>query len=92
MMKKLVIVISFFMTLQPASLAQFRGPAVGFFEGFTDIGSPPLKGSVLYSEPGQEYRISGSGENIWFGEDSFSFLWKKMEGDFIIQAQGIGMG
>jgi TolB protein len=87
MMKKLVIVISFFMTLQPASLAQFRGPAVGFFEGFTDIGSPPLKGSVLYSEPGQEYRISGSGENIWFGEDSFSFLWKKMEGDFIIQAQ-----
>ena len=87
MMKKLVIAISVFMTLQPASLAQFRGPAAGFFEGFTDLGSPPLKGSVLYSEPGQEYRISGSGENIWFGEDSFSFLWKKMEGDFIIQAQ-----
>ncbi len=75
------------MTLQTASFAQFRGPAAGFFDGFNDIGSPHLKGSVLYGEPGQEYRISGSGENIWFGEDSFSFLWKRMEGDFIIQAQ-----
>ena len=75
------------MSLQAASLAQFRGPATGFFEGFTDIGSPPLKGSVLFSEPGQSYHISASGENIWFGKDSFSFLWKRMEGDFILQTQ-----
>ena len=74
------------MALQTVSLAQFRGPAAGFFEGFTDIGSPQLKGSVLYSEPGQDYRISASGENIWFGKDSFSFLWKLMKEDFIIQA------
>jgi len=73
--------------MQVASLAQFRGPATGFFEGFTDVGAPVLKGEVLYSEPMQEYRLSGSGENIWFGSDSFSFLWKRMEGDFIIQAQ-----
>ena len=75
------------MTIQTVSLAQFRGPAAGFFEGFTDIGAPRLKGSVLYSEPGQDYRISASGENIWLGMDSFAFLWKLMEGDFIIQAQ-----
>jgi len=87
MKKTLSLLITLFMTLQTASLAQFRGPATGFFEGFTDIGTPQLKGSVLYSEPGQEYRISASGENIWFGKDSFSFLWKLMEGDFIIQAQ-----
>jgi len=73
--------------IQAASLAQFRGPATGFFEGFTNVGKPALKGEVRYSEPMQEYHLSGSGENIWFGSDSFSFLWKRMEGDFIIQAQ-----
>jgi len=73
--------------MQTASLAQFRGPATGFFEGFTDVGLPALKGEVLYTEPSQEYRLSASGENIWFGADSFSFLWKLMEGDFIIQAK-----
>lgn len=87
MMKKLSLLIILFMTLQTASLAQFRGPAAGFFEGFTDIGKPQLAGSVHYSAPAQDYRISASGENIWFGKDSFSFLWKLMEGDFIIQAQ-----
>lgn len=75
------------MMIQTAMLAQFSGPATGFFDGFNDVGSPALKGSAQYSEPSQEYRLSGSGENIWFGKDSFSFLWKKMEGDFIIQAQ-----
>jgi TolB protein len=73
--------------IQTVTMAQFRGPATGFFEGFCDIGNPPISGSAVYSEPRQEYKITGSGENIWFGSDSFSFLWKSMEGDFIIQAE-----
>ncbi len=81
------VILIAIMMIQTASMGQFRGPATGFFEGFNDIGSPVLKGSALYSEPTQEYRMTGSGENIWFGSDSFSFLWKKMEGNFIIQAQ-----
>lgn len=81
-----------FMMIQTATMAQFRGPATGFFEGFTDIGNPQLQGTVQYSEPAQEYLISASGENIWFGSDSFSLLWKRMEGDFIIQAQVEFMG
>lgn len=87
MMKKIGLLIIVLMMIQSASMAQFRGPATGFFEGFNDIGTPQLSGAVQYSEPLQEYRISGSGENIWFGSDSFSFLWKRIEGDFIIQAQ-----
>ena len=69
------------------STAQFRGPSLGFFTGFTDVGSPAIAGNARYAEPGQVYHLSGSGSNIWFGEDSFSFLWKKMQGDFIIQAE-----
>jgi len=67
--------------------AQFQGPKTGFFDQFTDVGSPSQAGSVVYSEPDQEYILTGSGKNIWFAEDNFSFLLKKMDGDFIIQAQ-----
>jgi TolB protein len=87
MIKKHGALLIAIMMIQTALMAQFQGPATGFFEGFNDIGSPVLKGSVQYIEPAQEYHMTGSGENIWFGSDSFSFLWKKMEGDFIIQAR-----
>ena len=87
MKKKSGLLIIVMMMIQAASMAQFRGPATGFFEGFNDIGTPQLSGTVQYSEAQQEYSITGSGENIWFGSDSFSFLWKRMEGDFILQAQ-----
>lgn len=73
--------------MQTSSYAQFLGPGAGFFKGFTDVGSPGIPGSVSYSEPLQEYLISASGKNIWFAEDQFSFAWKKMKGDFIIQTQ-----
>lgn len=69
------------------SPGQYQGPKTGFFGQLTDIGSPAIPGRVTYSEPGQEYILEGSGKNIWFAEDNFSFLWKKMEGDFIIQAR-----
>lgn len=67
--------------------AQFRPPGIGFYDSFTDIGSPGIPGSVQYNEPQQEYQLSGSGSNMWFGEDDFSFLWKKMKGDFILQCR-----
>ena len=67
--------------------AQFPGSKVGSFDILSDIGSPLIPGTVTYSEPSQIYRISGSGSNIWFGEDSFTFLWKKMSGDFILQTR-----
>jgi len=67
--------------------AQIPGSKIGQFDRFSDIGSPEIAGSVNYSEPSQTYRITGSGSNIWFGQDSFSFLSKQMSGDFIVQTQ-----
>ena len=67
--------------------AQLSEPSIGSFSALTDIGSPAIPGSVSYNEPEQVYLLQGSGENIWFGNDSFSFLWKKMNGDYIIQAR-----
>jgi len=74
-------------TGQFTASAQFRGPATGVFRTFSDVGSPLIPGRAAYQEPDQEYWLEGSGSNIWFGEDSFSFLWKEMEGDFMIQAR-----
>jgi len=67
--------------------AQANPPSTGSFFALTDVGSPAIPGSASYIEPSQDYLLKGSGENIWFGNDSFTFLWKKMEGDYIIQAK-----
>jgi TolB protein len=81
---KLLSIIAFAMSAS-FSNAQFHGPSLGFFDGFTDVGKPGISGSALYSEPDQHYLLSGSGSNIWFGNDSFTFLWKQMTGDYILQ-------
>lgn len=67
--------------------AQKVNRSAGFFEAFSDIGSPAIKGTSAYDPETETYRISGSGSNIWFGSDKFSFLYRKMKGNFIVQTQ-----
>ena len=33
-----------------------------------------------------EYLVAGGGENMWFTNDAFHFVWKKMSGDFTLTA------
>ncbi len=61
--------------------------ALGLFENHSDIGKVEHQGSVYYDQEGQEYLIEGSGENMWFGEDQFHYLWKSIQGDFILRAK-----
>jgi TolB protein len=86
-MKLLKFVILALIMVPTAILGQSGDPLTGLFTTLTDIGNPSLPGRAGYSEPSQEYLLTGSGANIWFGEDSFSFLWKKMDGDFILEAR-----
>jgi Tol biopolymer transport system component len=67
--------------------AQMPGAKIGSFDLFSDIGAPEIAGKAIYNETSQAYHLSGSGSNIWFGSDSFSFLSKKMNGDFILQTR-----
>ncbi len=90
MQKRQMVFGSFFILLNFLFLnlnAQISGSKVGSFDQFSDIGSPEIAGTASFGEPQQTYRITGSGSNIWFGTDSFSFLSKKTNGDFIIQTQ-----
>lgn len=80
------------LTLLNGNYAQLQ--PVGIFDHHQDIGNPKLKGSVVYDEKEQTYTVSGAGMNMWASADQFHFLWKKIKGDFIIQAtiQFIGNG
>jgi TolB protein len=69
------------------SKAEVPGTQIGSFDSFYNVGAPSISGSATYSVPSQLYRMVGSGANIWYAEDKFAFLYKKMKGDFICQTQ-----
>jgi TolB protein len=73
----------------PAFAQQFP---LGIFEGQSDIGNVKHPGDTHYEGKKQHYKISGSGKNIWFGSDEFHFVWKKMQGDFLLRTNGQFLG
>ncbi len=58
------------------------GSELGDFEGWSNIGG--VEGSAEFS--GDSYSITSEG-NISGKSDSFNFIWKKVSGDFSIQAR-----
>src|SRR5688572_19022046 len=88
--KFLMIVAVFFSTTLFAQTLQ----PIGMFDHHQDVGNPKLKGSAIYNEKDQSYEVTGAGKNMWAKDDQFHFLWKKIKGDFIIQAsvEFIGKG
>ncbi len=69
-----------------------KAQSLGFFEGNDDVGNIQHTGSVQYDSTTQQYRMSGSGANIWGSHDAFHYLWKRLKGDFILQARGRLLG
>ncbi|MCX5684453.1 MAG: hypothetical protein NT049_12310 [Planctomycetota bacterium] len=55
------------------------------FEQAADVGTIELKGSSAYLADKAQYRITGSGTNIWGEADAFQFLWKKASGDLVLR-------
>lgn len=60
---------------------------LGEFTGHSDVGAPKISGTATYNAVNQEYMITASGSNMWAQRDEFHFVSKKMNGDFILQAQ-----
>ncbi|WP_423148092.1 TolB family protein [Rubrolithibacter danxiaensis] len=83
--------IALIFTISDRTFAQQK---IGVFTASSDIGKVLSKGSVWFDPEKEAYTIAGSGTNIWGGHDEFHYLWKQMEGDFILQARGslIGQG
>jgi TolB protein len=57
---------------------------LGVFSNSGDLGGPPIKGSAEFSNA--QYRITGSGANIWGKQDQFQYVWREMTGNFTITA------
>jgi regulation of enolase protein 1 (concanavalin A-like superfamily) len=72
-----------FVCLLSASVfAQSGNP--GIFTNSADVGDPAIKGSAEFSNG--EYRVTGSGANIWGKRDQFHYVWREMTGNFTAQA------
>jgi len=71
-----------------------RGQGVGDFEGQDEIGHPGKAGSASAGSARGEYLIAGGGENMWFTNDAFHFVWRKVSGDFDLRAavEWVGRG
>jgi TolB protein len=57
---------------------------LGIFTNSGDIGGPAIRGSAEFSNG--EYRITGSGANIWAKQDQFQYVWREMSGNFTVTA------
>lgn len=63
------------------------GAPLGVFEDHADVGKPKLAGHATWNAASQEYVITAGGVNMWERRDEFHLAWRKLEGDFILQAR-----
>ncbi len=78
-----ILIVRALLVSGPLWSQQYSG---NIFDESGDIGRCAIKGSTEFVAERQEYLLTGSGDNIWFGEDQFHFAWKKLKGDFILRA------
>jgi hypothetical protein len=68
----------------------------GAFTSSDDVGAPPLKGSAEYDASTGQYKITGTGTDIWAKADQFHYVWREISGNFAVNAtakfltEGIG--
>jgi TolB protein len=59
---------------------------LGAFTNSGDVGAPPLKGSAEFDPATGQYKVTGSGADIWGKADQFHYLWREMSGNFAVTA------
>ncbi len=69
-----------------STLVFAQPPTLGIFNSSGDVGSPATQGSASFDATTGQYRITGSGANIWGKQDQFQYVWKEMPGNFTATA------
>ncbi|MEO0572260.1 MAG: SMP-30/gluconolactonase/LRE family protein [Bacteroidota bacterium] len=82
-MKKLILQVILALLPTFYSTAQ----STGIFENHSDIGNVKHSGITEYDSTDQTYTLSGSGTNMWFGQDEFHYAYQSIQGNFILRAQ-----
>jgi TolB protein len=82
-----VTLLGVFISVSPTTtVAQAPSPALGIFEGQSDIGALAVSGTGTYDAATGAYTVSAAGANIWATADTFHFVWKKVSGDVSLTA------
>ena len=69
---------------------------LGSFTNSDDVGAPPLKGAAQFDPSTGQYKITGTGTDIWGKSDQFHYVWREISGNFTFSAtakfltEGIG--
>jgi TolB protein len=66
--------------------------SVGVFAEQSDVGNPIRTGRTTYDSDKQEYTIEGAGSNMWADRDEFHFVWRRLQGNFILNAHAAFVG
>jgi dipeptidyl aminopeptidase/acylaminoacyl peptidase len=84
----------FALLLTGSKFAKAAENNLGLFEAHRDIGSASKPGSVSFDSTNLTYTIAGAGANMWFTNDAFHFVWKRLSGDVAMKAgiEWIGAG
>jgi hypothetical protein len=71
-----------------------QSASLGAFTNAGDVGDPTRKGNSEFTSSNGQYRITGSGANIWAKQDQFQYVWREMPGNFAVTAtmQFLGQG
>lgn len=72
--------------LMSAPLALSEASEFGLFSSQADVGDVRKPGSVEYDSARDSHLIAGGGENMWFTNDAFHYVWKRMSGDLTLAA------
>lgn len=79
--------VAFICSVLLAQMNRSQVNPTGMFENHQDIGAVEIPGSISYNAEDQEYLVESSGENMWFDQDQFHYLWRSIQGDFIVRAK-----
>jgi TolB protein len=89
-----VTALAFSLLSSLAAAPPLHAKDLGVFDGQADVGQVLKPGRATYDAKNQEYTITGSGTNMWLGNDEFHMAWKRLKGDFILtcRARFVGKG
>ena len=73
-------------SLSSATLVLSETSERGLFSDQIEVGNVSKPGSVEYDSVQSSYLIAGGGENMWFTNDAFHYVWQRMSGDLTLAA------
>ena len=76
--------LSLICLLSAAAFAQ--SDKLGLFTSSGDVGNPAVKGAAAFDAATGQYRITGSGANMWAKQDQLQYVWREMTGNFTVSA------